>query len=126
MRDTIIASKAKALNLLRCQEIYFSTDNDCRKVTLVSCEIEAELVSNQKEADTKLILHWSQALNTHPLKKVIIRSPSGDTDIFVIVLNQLLDEQDRVYLDYGNGMHRKGLYTSDINMSDPMKKCMLG
>ena len=126
MRDTIIANKAKALNLLRCQEIYFSTDNDCRKVTHASCEIEDQLVSNQEEADTKLILHCCHALNTHPPKKVIIRSPSGDTDILVIMLNKLLDEQDRIYLDYGNGMHRKGLWLSDIDMSDPMKKCMLG
>ena len=34
MMDTMIADKTKALNLLCCQEIYFSTYEDCRKVTL--------------------------------------------------------------------------------------------
>ena len=126
MQDTIIENKAKALNLLCCQEIYFSTYKDCRKVTLDSSEVEAELVSNQEEADTKIILHCCHALNTHPTKKILVRSPSGDTDILVILLNKLLDDQDRVYLDYGNGKHRKGLWLSDIDLSDEIKKSILG
>ncbi len=48
MQDTIIENKAKALNLLRCQEIYFSTYKDCRKVTLDLSEVEAELVKKSR------------------------------------------------------------------------------
>ena len=30
MRDTVIENKVKALNLVNCGKLYFSTDNDCR------------------------------------------------------------------------------------------------
>ena len=123
--DTI-ADKAKALNLLRCQEICFSTYEDCCKFTLTSCEVEAELISNQEEVDTKLILHCFHKLKTHPSKKILVRSPSGDTDILVILLNKLPDNQYSVYLDYGNGKNRKGLWLSHIDLSDDIKKCLLG
>lgn len=126
MQETIIANKAKALDLLRCQDVYFSTYKDCRKITPVSCEVEAELISNQEEADTKIVLHCFHALTRHPSKKILVRSPSGDTDILVILLNKLLEYQDRVYLDYGNGKHRKGLWLADIDLPDEIKKCMLG
>jgi hypothetical protein len=112
--------------MLRCQEVYFSTYKDCRKITPVSCEIEAELISNQEEADTKIVLHYCHALTRHPSKKIFVRSPSGDTDILVILLNKLLEHQDRVYLDYGNGKHRKGLWLADIDLPEEIKKCMLG
>ena len=117
----MIADKTKALNLLCCQEIYFSTYEDCRKVTLTSCEVVPELISNQEEVDTKLILHCFHALNTHPSKKILVRSPS-DTDILVILLNKLLTHQDSVYLNYGNG---KKLWLSDIDLSDETKRCIL-
>ena len=116
------------MNLLRCQEIYFSTYEDCCRVTLTSCEVEAELISNQEEADTELILHCFHTLKTHPSKKILVRSPSGDTDILVIriLLNKLPDNQDSMYLDYGNGKNRKGLWLSDIDLSDDIKKFLLG
>ena len=127
MQETIIANKAKALDLLRCQEVHFSTYKDCRKITPVSCEIEAELISNQEEADTNIVQHCCHALTRRPSKKILVRSPSsGDTDILVILLNKLLEHQDRVYLDYGNGKHRKGLWLADIDLPEEIKKCMLG
>ena len=33
MRDTIIENKVKALHLVNCGELYFSADNDCRRIT---------------------------------------------------------------------------------------------
>ena len=33
MRDTIIEDKVKAFNLVNCVELYFSTDNDCPRIT---------------------------------------------------------------------------------------------
>ena len=33
MRDTTIWNEVKALDLVNCGELYFSTDNDCRRVT---------------------------------------------------------------------------------------------
>ena len=113
MQETIIAIKLKALDLLRFQYIYFLTYKDCRKITPVLCKVEAEPMSYQEEADTKIVLHCFHALTRHPLKKILIRSPSGDTD-------------DHAYLDYGNGIHRKGLSLADIDLPDEIKKCILG
>ena len=95
MQETIISNMAKALDFLCCQEIYFSTYKDCRKITPVSCKIEAELISNQEEADTKMVLHCCHALSRHSSKKILVRSPSGDTDILAILLTKLLEHQLR-------------------------------
>ncbi len=71
-------------------------------MTLALCEIIAELASKQEQADPKLLLHCYHVLSVHPLKNVIIRWYNKDnTDIVVIKLNTLLDQQDRVYLDNG-------------------------
>ena len=117
MQETIISNKpiAMAFDLPRCQEIYFSTYKDCRrKITPVFCEI----ISNPEEADTKIVLHCCHALTRHPSKKILVRSHSGDTDILVILLNKLVEHQDRVYLDYGSGKHRKGFWLADIDLSE--------
>ena len=76
--------QAKGFGLPTLSGDYFSTYKDCRKITPVSCEIEAKLISNQEEADTKIVLHCCHALSRHPPKKILVRSPSGDTDILVI------------------------------------------
>ena len=110
MRDTIIENKVKALDLVNCGELYFSTDNDCRRITRSLSVREESLVSNQEEADTKLVLHSLHALNESPRKKeIFVRSPSGDTDVLVILLSKMIAHQDKIYLDYGTGLNRKGL-----------------
>ena len=90
MRDTVIENKVTALNLVNCGELYFSIVNDCRRITQSLSVREESLVSNQKEADTKLVLHSLHALNESPRKKVIVRSPSGDTDALVILLSKMI------------------------------------
>ena len=104
MRDTIIENEVKALDLVNCGELYFSTDNDCRRITRSLSVREESLVSNQKEADTKLVLHTLHALNESPRQKVIVRSPSGDTDVLVILLSKMIGREDKIYLDYGTGL----------------------
>ena len=47
----------KALDLVNYGELYFSTDNDCDRITQSLSVREESLVSNQEEADTKLVLH---------------------------------------------------------------------
>ena len=118
MRDPIIENKVKALDVVNCGELYFSTDNDCHRITLSLSVREESLVSNQEEADTKLVLHSLHALNESPRKKVIVRSPSGDTDVLVILLSKVISHQDKIYLDYGMGMNQKGLWLSTVVMSE--------
>ena len=94
----------KALDLVNCGELYFSTDNDCRRITRSLSVREESLVSNQEEADTKLVLHSVHALNESPRQKVIVRSSSGDTDVLVILLSKMIGREDKIYPDYGTGL----------------------
>ena len=70
--------------------MFISTDNDCSKFTVECVETEHELVSNQEEDDTKVVLHSINALNRDKVSNIIIRSPSGDIDIIVIIIGLLI------------------------------------
>ena len=95
----------KVLNLLKSEEIFMSTYNHCSKITAESVETEQELVSNQEEADTKVVLHSIHAHNRDQVKNVIVRSLSGDIDIIVIMIGLLLDKETRCFLDSGSGIN---------------------
>ena len=87
--------------------------------------ISHDLTSNQEEADTKVILHTIHALSETPSLKVVIRSPSADTDIFVIALG-VINERNRVYLDYSVGKNRKGSWLSDIDIPEEKRNALIG
>ena len=114
----------KVLTELKCSVIYFSQEDItyCLKGTGVS--IAAELSSNQEEADTKVILHCHHSLQESPNSKVVLRSPSGDTDIFVLA-SSLLDPT-RIYLDYGKGKLRKGFWLNQLNIDEQLKIPLIG
>ncbi|KAG1656355.1 hypothetical protein GQR58_024005 [Nymphon striatum] len=59
-----------------------------------------------------------------PSSKVVIPSPSGDTDILVLAV-ALLDSY-RVYLDYGKGKLRRGFWLNSISMDDQLKRALIG
>ena len=52
-----------------------------------------ELRSNQEEADTKVILHCSNALHEDTSMSVILRSHSGDTGITVLAVSLLYEHK---------------------------------
>ena len=93
-------NSSKCLQILKSSVIYISQENITYQITENGVEVAEELSSDQEEADTKLILHCHHAMNS--MEKVVLRSPSGDTDILVLALASL--ERDTVYLDYGNGI----------------------
>ena len=64
-------------------------DNKCYLITNQGVVTVEDLSSNisHEEADTKVVLHASQALNAQPNKTVIVRSYSGDVDVTVITLS---------------------------------------
>ena len=72
--------------------------------------------SNQEEADTKLILRAINGLNDNRDNQVVIRSSSADTDILIIALI-LIEDQERVYVGQHTGQNREGLNLGDFNMS---------
>ena len=53
-------------------------------LTLSVAEDVQCLTSNQEEADTKIFLHCAHILKENDTDIVVIRSPSGDTDILVL------------------------------------------
>ena len=62
-----------------------------------------DLSSNQEEADKKVVLHASHALNAQPDKTVIVRNYSGDVDITIIMLSLTIDHSERLILDFNKG-----------------------
>ena len=95
-------------DMLNCDVVILSGDCQCIKVTTEGFSQCDQLKSDQEEADTKVVLHALHALSTSQ-SNVCIRSPSGDTDIFVIALGRM-EEKDRVKFDYGNGNNRKEIW----------------
>ena len=110
--------------MLETEVIVLSADDECYTVTSNLVTLNDDLRSNQEEADTKVLLHAIQITNSSPFK-VIIRSPSGDTDIMVLAL-ALIADQDKVYMDYGSGKRRKGTWLKDIPPNEDERKALIG
>ena len=104
--------------------VVLSGDTSCEVVTSSYCQPFEELVSDQEEADTKVILH---ALNSLAALEgnVCIRSPSGDTDIFVVALG-IITERSRVKFDHGNGSNRKKIWLDEIEMPVDKRQALIG
>ena len=101
--DYIKINPVQCLALLKCNVVVLSGDNYCDIVSSSQCQPCDELVSNQEEADTKVVLHAMRFLSENKKESVCIRSSSGDADIFVIALGT----RSRVVFDYGNSRDRK-------------------
>ena len=112
--------------MLRTKEIFLSTCNDCKRITADFISTEHRLASSQEEADTKVLLHCLHSLTFNQEKNIIAKSSSGDVDITVIMIRKLLNNADRVFLDYGTGVHRKGMRLSDVDMPESEEKCLTG
>ena len=69
---------------LDTEKIILSGDDKCIAVTYDSTEDNVDLKSNQEEAGTKVILHSMNVIRSGG--DAAICSPSGDTDIMVLVL----------------------------------------
>ena len=72
-----------------------------------------ELSSNQEEMDIKVILHSAHAIITTE-SSIILRSPSGDTDMMIAI--SIIDTSKLVLVDYGNGKNRKGVRFNSIDL----------
>ncbi|KAG1693959.1 Ral GTPase-activating protein subunit alpha-1 [Nymphon striatum] len=126
IKDEMDKQKHAFLEKLKCNEIMFSVDKVCIRMTEHSTDVVDELSSNQEEADTKLLLHAKHVFNAHPGKAVLIRSPSGDVDINILFLALFPEDADRIYIDYGTGKSRKVLQLSTIDMPDTFKSALVG
>ena len=112
----IKSNSLECFQLLQTRVIVLSSEDECVKLELndqndVSLQPYPEFLSNHDEGDTKVILHANMILNEDPDAVVTIRSPSGDTDILVIMVGLLHDGHgDRIIFDDFHGDSRK-VYT---------------
>ena len=77
--------------------IFLSRDSGCFRTTNRSCDSHTALVSNQEEADTKVILHSMNVIKKSEFG-VVLRSLCSDTDITVLAV-ALIDDGNRVLHD---------------------------
>ena len=122
-----IANKDDILRKLQADVIFLSNDNLTHRLTANLVEEHDDLRSNQEEADTKVILHVHHALNNVMEGKVILRNPSGDTDILVLALGLLSTKcQSRVFYNVGAGKNRMGAWLSDYHLEQLHQKALIG
>ena len=114
----------RSLSILKCNEIILSGDEFCEKITDESVTVYDDLISNQEEADTKVVLHTLEALRTTN-GNVCIRSPSGDTDILLIAIG-IISEKPRVLIDSGNGDQRRIIWLDSIELNEKQEKALIG
>ena len=106
--EVIDVNRLECLDILGYTEIHFSSDNECERITCEGITLEIDLCSNQEEADTKVILHSKHAFDRSPEKTVIVQSPSGDTDIIVLMISMFIEHPEYFFIDSGSGKNRKG------------------
>ena len=82
--QTMKGEKDEILDLLQSEEVVISKEEICRKLNSIEILKFEKLLSNQEEADTKVIAHAIEYLSSCNEKNVLIRSPSGDVDIIVL------------------------------------------
>ena len=124
--ETLKQKKAQALNTLRTTKIVLSRERECSIVTLAGCSSFHQLLSNQEEADTKVITHALQAQGEDQYHHVIIRSPSGDTDILVLAVSLLHEFCDQVTIDNGAGKNRKLIWLGGLDLTPNRCSSLIG
>ena len=117
--------KNECLRVLNSQEIVFSTEKKCFLFTLVEISAVSDLETSQEEADTKIILHTLYLRETLNLK-VTVYSPSGDTDIIVLLLGCLQDHKEHILIIDGHGEDKKHLKLSDIDLEENLIDSLIG
>ena len=84
-----------------------------------------ELMSNQEETDTRVVLYHNYAVKLG-YTSAVVRTP--DTDIFFILLRYAHSIPLTTYLDTGTGKHRQIVNVSEMSESKGAQYCttMLG
>jgi len=112
MSEVTRSNYQRVLQTTNCLKVYFSQEGVTYCLSRTGVTISEDLSSDQEEADTKVIPHCSHVLKENPEAKVILRSPSADTDIFVLAACLL--NPTKIFLYYGKGKTRKGFWTCNL------------
>ena len=78
-------------------------------------------MSDDEEADTKVIAHTIEYISSSTEKNVLIWSPSGDADIIALCVSLLYTYKERVFMDNSTGKSMKLIWLGGINLSH--EKC---
>ena len=122
----IIERKDEILERLKYDEILFSRDQTCTRITNFSVKSVDGLSSNQEEADTNLLLHAREFLENSTDTVVLVRSSYGDIDIRVLFINMFQAESERIYINFGTGKSLKIFKLSSNDMCEELKSALLG
>ena len=124
--EVIKSEREDVLEMLRCDALVLSRERECKVLTHLEEKPYSQLLTTQEEADTKIIAHAVEFLHQSTENKVVIRSPSGDTDILVLSAALLYDFKEHVLIDNGSGQARKCIDLRSLQFSACKYSAMLG
>ena len=118
MFDVMEEERCKVLDLLRTNKLVLAGDNFCKVLTVSTAEDFTTLISNQEEADTKVVLHSHQAIEECESNRVLLRLPSWGTSILVLIVLLLYEFKNRIVIDNGVGSSCKLIWLGSIDFSN--------
>ena len=124
--EVIKNEREEVLEMLRCDELVLSREEECKVLIHIEEKTYDQLLSTREEADTKIIAHAVEILHQDTKKKVVIRSPSGDTDILVLSAALLYNFKEHVAIDNGSAQSRKCIDLRSLQFSEYKYSAMLG
>ena len=124
--EVIKNEREEVLEMLRCDELVLSREEECKVLTHIEEKTYDQLLSTQEEADTKIIAHAVEILHQDTENKVVIRSPSGDTDILVLSAALLYNFKEHVVIDNGSAQSRKCINLRSLRFSECKYSATLG
>ena len=103
--------------------VYFFNKRICTMIKEDQVTVLPNLNSDHEEADTKLIALVCAA-NVPSEEPIMVRSPSGDTDILTLFVEH--DFRDtQVFIDNGTGKNRKIIEVTSSQLSAKKRKHLL-
>ena len=120
--EGVIIENAGALSK---REIFYVRKDKCKKISNIG--VSEEFTLNHEEADTKVTCFVQYATTINKATDddvVVVRSPSGDIDIPVIMLAG--DVSGNVFIENGTSKNRKLHSLAQWQLSDVQKKALLG
>ena len=124
--ETLQRKKAAVLNTVRATKRILSREDHCQSISLSLNDTFGNLLSNHEEADTKIIAHAMQFLEENENHRVIICSPSGDTNILVLTVSVLYSHKTRILLDNNSGKERKSVWLGALELSQQRSTSLIG
>ena len=124
--EVIKNEREENLEMLRCDALVLSREGECKLLAHIKEKTYDQLFGTQEEAGTKIIAHAVEILHQDTENKVVIRSPSGDTDILVVSAALLYNFKEHVVIDNGSGQSRKCIDLRSLQFSETKYSAMLG